>query len=362
MPPPFSTRRNPVAAARDEFLGLPPESRYFGTGKGGAGPLSYQGLVQRSGQRMQEAKYFGALDALDTQTAENLYRRDASASKRRLMPFTEAAERATSERQAQQAETEMRLNPFKETEEQERSTTQAEVNRRTRGTLDEVEQVAAAKRAEALRYDPEEEQLNAQTKDPRHLQAYRMFLAREDPKLPPEKRRVAAYQRAGRLAADKDAVDAIETALLDAPNAKELRGKYLRDVTDEEGNYLGSHIAPGTDIGEVNAIVRRETNKRAHQAQAREDRLANMSYMKMVGDTQDDINKQIQFLTEQGQLGTPQMAALTQRSSELQKLRDQIIAGMAGGQSAKVQPPPPAVTPPPSDKSAAPAAKGARWK
>ncbi len=298
MPP---RRYTALDRARQEALGEAPPAYYFPAVNGsGHSPFAPTISPQYAARQMLEREAIDAHrdDAL-TKAEDNAFRRLTNESKRRSMPFTEAAEIAKAKLAATQAATDEANNPFTAEADKQQALTNIEQNQGLREDLPEVREYAKTQRAHALQQmqdqDPYFTRLSKilPKNDVASAAAYESYLRNPPPGVQGERARQHAYESTLSLVRDSEAVDAIDTQDAMAKNSA-LRDELLEDVPDAEtGQIIGTRIKKGANMTKVTAALRAARNAKRLDARENRERRAISDYdhlrLKLISGKIDDL-------------------------------------------------------------------------
>lgn len=274
MPPTIQRRRNPVADARSAFLEEAPEPYYFPDprrydfGGGSFDPVAGIGL--QAADTLAAEDLFSRRDDDATKAGENIHRRLLSASRRRLMPYSEAAQRAQMQRSAAEDEAEIPGIPRRIEQRDELADLRLGQERED---LDyRTERLRALQEADP--YMDRLQRMHGAT--PEDLFAYQQLSEMGPPELTPRQRREWARDNTLGLMRDREAVAAADFLANDVDEAGKPRDATAFDlietVADPSGRLIGQRIKAGADPKRVSEMI---LNYRRHQRQRgeREKRL-----------------------------------------------------------------------------------------
>lgn len=298
MPP------NPINRARSEFYGEPEEPEFFVPTRGRTSFSPYISPRFAANSRMQMNKFLREEDDAETRASENYTRRLESASRSRLMPYSERAQMAQNQLQEQRAQSDMRLNPFMEKQEQAQSEFATAQARGNLQNLPQAQKLDAAKMAyeqsQMQRADPREEEIQRLTKSPESILAYRHFLKTADPKLPREDQMESAYNQALQLDRDRGAVETVYEAYSNGNLDADSISQFVESVDAPDGTHLGMRIknAPNVRARIAQLAADERTYKQKMEREREESkssRYHNAQLLATLNDEISDLRKQIEI-------------------------------------------------------------------
>jgi hypothetical protein len=281
------------------MLGLAPEPYFFpppGRGTNAFGSYVSPQFAAQTALQMDAMDL--ERDEASIKMEENAMQRLTNQSKRRALPFLEAADIAKAKLAARQAELDEENSPFLAGERREQALTNIEQDQATRRQLPGTEELGAMEREariEELRSaDPHEKELARLTKgNPAALAAYGSFLRSAPTQMAGDKAKRHAFNSALSYLRDQEAVAAID-ALDATEKSTRLRDELLDDVSDSlTGEYLGSVVRKGVDPKKVAEAVKSARNVKRLDAYKEKEIAQQHKAVDHLNDVVGDLARQI---------------------------------------------------------------------
>jgi len=339
MPPPYTSRYNPVATNRARFTGDPLPSPWddVPSGQGNTMLGAYVPAGYAASSRMDIEQMGLERDKMQTQLADNYLRRREAQFRNRLLPVVNEADIAAANLRKTTAELEQQNAPLNYEADREVTRLRGQQAIAQQQILPEKAALESLQTKDQLMNwsptDAYQARLGHLTKDPKHLLAYEDVLNSQDRKIPLPQRQQRAYSTTAALIQDQPAVDAIESQLMDKPNYAELRSKLIQDEMTPDGRYLGSRVNPKADRGEVNRLLRAHENWKQKRSMSEDERRNRDSTMRYLEQEDDNTASRIRALENQGAEllpSDPKMAqiqdelkALNQRKADIKRKKDE---------------------------------------
>jgi len=295
MPPPYTSRYNPVATNRARFTGDPLPSPWddVPSGQGNTMLGAYVPAGYAASSRMDIEQMGLERDKMQTQLADNYLRRREAQFRNRLLPVVNEADIAAANLRKTTAELEQQNAPLNYEADREVTRLRGQQAIAQQQILPEKAALESLQTKDQLMNwsptDAYQARLGHLTKDPKHLLAYEDVLNSADAKLPLRQRQQKAYSTTAALIQDQPAVDAIESQLMDKPDYAELRAKLIQDELTPDGRYLGSRVNPKADRGEVNRLLRAHENWKQRKSVSDEERRSTAAMVRAYEQEDDNI-------------------------------------------------------------------------